>query len=237
MPHGPGPFLLDPNTPPFPSGQAQPGPGQGGPSLEPLIIREGTMQDFIEGLRELEWYRIGKETLTGGEAADVYLGDFYAFADAMGLPADPLDQAVTDAYWAEFERQSQQAAQTQAAGAASRIQFESERALQQEQAQSLRFGRVRDKLDLAMATDQLADARRALAVSALLEAAPRMVNPGQEFFPGQEPGGAGQELARLLGVGFEPQRIPTTTLPLQELVDAPLAVPPEMIFSELGALQ
>ena len=45
------------------------------------------------------------------------------------------------------------------------------------------------------------------------------------------------ELARLLGVGLEPQRIPTATLPLQELVDAPMATSPERIQAELGPLQ
>ena len=231
MPHGPGPFLLDPNTPPFPSGQAQPGPADGAQGGG-----VGTVQEFIDTIAGLESFRIGDEILTGAEAADIILGDFYSFAIGSNLPTDPSDPQASAAYFAE-QNQLEQDAQTQATGAASRIQFESERALQQEQAQSLRFGRVRDKLDLAMATDQLADARRSLAVSALLEAAPRMVNPGQEFFPGMEPGGAGMELARLLGVGLEPQRMPTTTLPHQELVDAPMAVPPEMIFSELGALQ
>lgn len=172
-------------------------------------IGTGTVQDFIDTIRGLESFRIGDQIFGGEEAADIILGDFYSFAISGNLPTDPADPQASNAYFAEQERLGQEAEAKAASGG--RVEFASERNLRNQQSQSLQFGRGRDKLDLL--------------VSALLEAVPFMVNPGQEFFPGQEPGGAGQELARLLGVGFEPQRIPTAPLPLS------------LIEDELAALQ
>ncbi len=98
------------------------------------------------------------------------------------------------------------------------------------------FDRVTDKIRLLSATDDLQESRRENVMFAMLEAAPLMVNPGTEFQPGFEPGGAATRLSDLLGFDFEPQRLPTFELPLNELLDAPTTVTPDLIEQQRGAL-
>ena len=97
------------------------------------------------------------------------------------------------------------------------------------------FNRARDRMMLMQATDQLADARRESAMNAMIAAAPFMVDPGMEFFPGGEPGGLAVQLgARLGGAGsVQPQRIPTAELPLNQLVNAPVSASPTAIDEAL----
>lgn len=94
--------------------------------------------------------------------------------------------------------------------------------LKQQQRQSV-FDRARDKIQLLQATDSLLDARRRDAVSFMIESAPLMVGPGDQFFPGMQPGGPAQTLGSRLGTNVPARRIPTQTLPLQQMVNAPVA--------------
>ncbi len=99
------------------------------------------------------------------------------------------------------------------------------------------FNRVYDKIRLLSATDDLQESRRENVMSAMLEAAPLMVNPGTEFTPGFEPGGPAMQLSNLIGANLQPQRMPTAELPLREFLDAPTTVTPGLIEQQLGALQ
>ena len=139
-------------------------------------------------------------------------------------------------------------------GGGGRTLFPEESRLMQEQALSERFGRamdqatfqetqrqnaherVSDRLRLLQATDQLLDERRRGAISAMIEAAPFFVGPEQRFMPGLEPGGVGQTLGGLLGADVQPFEIPRHELPLQQMVDAPLAAGPQQIDEQLAAL-
>jgi hypothetical protein len=98
------------------------------------------------------------------------------------------------------------------------------------------FDRVTDRLKLLQATDQLVDARRENAMSALLQAAPLMVAPGTEFSPGFEPGGPAMQLSDLIGANLQPSPMPTAELPLGDFLNEPRSVTPEMIGRDLGAL-
>lgn len=98
------------------------------------------------------------------------------------------------------------------------------------------YERVSDRLRLLMATDQLQDARRENAMSALLQAAPLLVNPGTEFAPGFEPGGPAMQLSNLIGANVTPTRLPTANLPIGDFANAPPAVTPETINRDLAAI-
>ncbi len=100
------------------------------------------------------------------------------------------------------------------------------------------FNRARDRMALMQATDQLADARRESAIDAMIAAAPFMIDPGMEFFPGEEPGGLGAQLdQRLGGAGaVQPGRIPQVEVPLNQLVNAPMSAGPEQIDAALLGL-
>lgn len=162
-----------------------------------------TVEEYIDAISALESVIIDGESYWGIDAADIRLDQFYGFALRNNISPDISDPQSSAAWFAELVRLEQET-QTQAS-APSRVEFASERNLRNQQAQSLQFERPLDKFNLL--------------VQALIGAAPFMVNPDQEFFPGQQPGGPGQELARLLGVGFEPQRIPTAPLPLRGIED------------------
>ncbi len=97
------------------------------------------------------------------------------------------------------------------------------------------FDRARDRMRLLQATDELLDARRESAIDAMIAAAPFMIDPGMEFFPGEEPGGLGAQLdQRLGGAGaVQPGRIPQVELPLNQLVNAPVSAGPEAIDQAL----
>jgi hypothetical protein len=98
------------------------------------------------------------------------------------------------------------------------------------------FDRVQDRLRLLQATDQLLDARRENAMSALLQAAPLMVAPGTEFAPGFEPDGPAMQLSNLIGANLQPQQMPTAELPLGDFLNEPRSVTPESVNTLLGGL-
>ncbi len=177
---------------------------------------------------------------------------FYRWAIVTGIAApDPgvLEQSRAF-YLALDQAEAQQAGQ----GSPGRVQFASERALQEEQTASLRqgrqvelasfmenlkemaFGRVRDKMELLQDVDKIRDARHAAAISALMDAAPFILPEGLENFPGFEPGGIGDVLGGRLGVNVPNLQIPRVRLPLQEFVDAPLQASPEAIRQQLDPL-
>jgi hypothetical protein len=107
--------------------------------------------------------------------------------------------------------------------------------MKQQQRQSV-FDRARDKIQLLQATDSLRDERRKNAVEAMLAAAPLMVGPGDQFFPGMEPGGAAQTLGSRFGTRVPARRIPRTTLPLNQMVNAPIAANPQIINKMLNPI-
>ena len=142
-------------------------------------------------------------------------------------------------------------------GAVGRTQFESERLvdvataqLRQQQAQTEAFirenqrqqaasqaqDRVTSMFELLQTTDQLADARREIAVQSLISALPFLVNPGEQSTPGFEPFGAAERLGSLLGADIPNQMLPTAELPLNELANPPLAAPPSAITEQLNPL-
>lgn len=180
------------------------------------------------------------------EGAEQLLSGFYAWAMAQGLVADPNDPELSRAYLSEILGMDEGAAGG-GAGGGGRTMFPEELELLRQQAltetyqrELLRqragteaFNRARDKWDLLQATDQLADARRRAATEALIDALPYMVNPGQQYTPGFEPFGAGQELGNLLGANVPIQQLPTAELPLNELANPPLAAPGQDIAAGL----
>lgn len=98
------------------------------------------------------------------------------------------------------------------------------------------YDRVVDRLRLLQATDELQDARRENAMSALIQAAPLLVAPGTQFSPGFEPGGPAMQLSALVGGNVQPQPLVTAPLPLGEFVNEPRSVTPETVNRDLGAL-
>lgn len=176
--------------------------------------------------------------------------EFYTFALQNNLVADPNNVESARAFLLARGEEQQRTG-----GAAGRVQFASEQALQEEQAASLRaerklnlasfmenlrelaFGRIKDKMELLQDVDSIRDARRANAMSALIDAAPLLIPPGQKFFPGFGPGGIGDVLGGKLGANIPNLEIPRVELPLQDLVDAPLAASPEAIEAALAPVQ
>lgn len=112
-------------------------------------------------------------------------------------------------------------------------QFQLQQQQFQEQLKQNEFNRAADKMTIAQTTQQLADARRENAVDAMLRAAPFMTQPGTTF-PHRAEGGPGQALGQLLGVNVAPTKIPTATLPLNRMVNAPQGAPLDQIEQQLG---
>lgn len=177
---------------------------------------------------------------------------FQSWAAANGEVADFNDADQFSRFQAEFSGFGPDTGG--GGGAVGRTEFESERLLneanaqlaqqraateafvrenQRQQAATQAQDRVGQKLELLQMTDQLADLRREAAVNALIQAAPFMVNPGQQFTPGFEPGGVGQRLGGLLGANVPNQQLPTAQLPLNELANPQLAAPPSLIAQQL----
>ena len=96
---------------------------------------------------------------------------------------------------------------------------ESERQISQATA---RLGALRDFEDTRLNRQQV-------ALNALIQAAPFLVGPEDQFFPGLEPGGAGQVLGDLLGADVQPREIPTADLGLDALLSAPILGGPSEI--------
>jgi len=98
------------------------------------------------------------------------------------------------------------------------------------------YERVSDRIRLLAATDDLQEARRENAMSALLQAAPLLVAPGTEYSPGFEPGGPAMQLSNLIGANMQPQRLVTAPLPLSDYLNAPTTVTPDSINRDTAAL-
>ena len=96
------------------------------------------------------------------------------------------------------------------------------------------MSRVTTMFELLQTTDQLADARRQIAVQSLSDGTAFLVNPGPQFTPGFEPFGAAEQLGSVLGADVPNQMLPTAELPLNELANPPLAAPPSAITEALG---
>lgn len=216
-----------------------------GPQLEPIPAQQGeegfvpvTVQDlFLE-----------RQATGDTEGASAFMTGFQLWAINNGFTPDPNDAELSRFYIQSlFEEE-------EPAGGGGRTQFESERALDlataalreeqaqteafqrealREQAASQAFERAKDKQDLLLATDQLADARREAATQALMDALPFLVSPDQQFTPGFEPFGVGPQLGNLLGANVPPRELPTAELPLQELANPPLAASPAGISAGL----
>lgn len=186
------------------------------------------------------------------DGAEQFLSGFYAWALSQGVVGDPNDPDLSRAYVNEILGTDQPAG-----GGAGRTIFPSEveanlasaelarqraqsevqqRQLLEQQSATSAFSRARDKFVLMQTADQLADARREAATEALIAALPFMVNAGQQFTPGFEPGGAGPALGSLLGADVPARQLPTAELPLNELANPPLSAPPEAISAGLGSL-
>ncbi len=221
------------------------GPTAAPPSPSADAGEATTLLDIVEQL----------EALGQGAQGDDLLADFYTWALGAGIQnPNPADVQQSNQFRAVLAAAQQEQSRGRGGGAAGRVQFESERVLQQEQAESLRqgrqldlasfmenlkemaFGRVKDKMELLQDVDTIRDARRAAAMSALSDFLPFIIPEGLDFFPGTEPGGVTDRLGGLLGVNVPNLKIPRVNLPLQELVDAPLAASPAAIESALGPL-
>ncbi len=173
---------------------------------------------------------------------------FYRWAVVTGIEnPNPNTAEQAQAFFQALDEAEAAQQEPGRAGGAGRVQFASERALQQEQAESLRqgrqidlasfmenlremaFDRVKDKMQLLQDVDVIMDARRAGAMSALTDALPFILPEGMTQFPGAE-------LDQLLGMAPQNLDIPRVQLPLQEFVDAPLQASPEAIGSALDPL-
>ena len=168
--------------------------------------------------------------------------DFYAFAVANGLAADPNNPESVRAFVLsrEQERQQDRAPSRGSGGGVGRTQFASERRLQNQQSESLRFGReldlssfmenlkqmafdrLKDKQQLLLDVDIIMDARRAGYTSALQTALPFILPEGMTQFPGAE-------LDKRLGINSN-LNIPQVELPIGDFLNAPLNV-------DVGAIQ
>ncbi len=212
--------------------------------VQPQAGQQGFQATTIDDLLALEQDAAIREQILRG---------FNFWALSNGLPADTSDPELTAAYLRTLTEEPA----TGGGGAVGRTQFESERALdvataqlrdqqaqteafvrenQRQQAASQAMDRVTSMFDLLQTTDQLADARRQNAVQALIQAAPFMVDPSQQFAPGFEPGGVGEVLGGLLGANVPNQILPTAELPLQELANPQLAAPPSAITEALNPM-
>ncbi len=201
-----------------------------------------TMNEFIRSIPPEE------VTRDGINAREAWIRQFNAWAGANRIAPD-FDSA---GLFSQF--QADTGGFDTANGGGGRVQFESERALDvatallreeqarteasqraalAEQTRSEAMSRVSTMFDLLQTTDQLADARRQIAVQSLIQAAPFLAPPGAEFSPGFEPGGLGEVLGNLLGANVPNQMLPTAELPLNELANPQLAAPPSAIAESL----
>ena len=167
--------------------------------------------------------------------------EFYAFAISNGLVADPNNPESARAFFVARSQQQQQAAGASGGGGGvGRTQFASEQRLQNQQPESLRFGReldlssfmenlkqmafdrLKDKQQLLLDVDVIMDARRSGYTSALQAALPFILPEGMTQFPGAE-------LDKRLGINSN-LNIPQVELPIGDFLNAPLNV-------DVGAIQ
>lgn len=159
---------------------------------------------------------------------------FYSFAIANGLSADPNNPESARAFALSLEQERQQDRARSGRGGVGRVQFASEQRLQNEQSESLRFGReldlssfmenlkqmafdrLKDKQQLLLDVDVIMDARRAGYTSALTDALPFILPEGMTQFPGAE-------LDKRLGISSN-LNIPQVELPIGDFLNAPLNV-------------
>ena len=183
---------------------------------------------LVEALRNL----ISDDSEVGAE--------FYAFAISNGLVADPNNPESARAFFLSREQERQQDRAPSRSGAVGRTQFASERRLQNQQSESLRFGReldlssfmenlkqmafdrLKDKQQLLLDVDVIMDARRSGYTSALTDALPFILPEGMTQFPGAE-------LDKRLGINSN-LNIPQVELPIGDFLNAPLNV-------DVGAIQ
>ena len=188
----------------------------------------GTLLDFAEQMRAL-----GQE----GEAESL-LGEFYQWALDSGISnPNPGDLQQTNQFISFRNAETQRSASS---GSVGRTQFASERRLQNQQSESLRFGReldlssfmenlkqmafdrLKDKQQLLLDVDVIMDARRSGYTSALQAALPFILPEGMTQFPGAE-------LDKRLGIDSN-LNIPRVELPIGDFLNAPLNV-------DVGAIQ
>ena len=160
--------------------------------------------------------------------------DVYETLIALGIPANEALDIVRNNMLRSVLPEDPSAAT--GSSAASMMGAQASMMNAQENQRQGAFDRVQDRLRLLQATDQLLDARRENAMSALLQAAPLMVPEGTEFAPGFEPGGPAMRLSDMIGANLQPQRIPTAELPLGDFLDEPRSVTPDSVTALLGGL-
>lgn len=149
-------------------------------------------------------------TLEANATQPGLLAGFYIYAAANNLTLDPFDVTAATTYL-----NSLIAAEGADASGAGRVEFASERGLREAQTAGIRVGALQN-------VDQERRLRIAEVLSALINAAPRFVGGEDEFFPGLEPGGAGDALGRILGANVPNRQIPTQKLPLSLLLESGL---------------
>ncbi len=109
------------------------------------------------------------------------------------------------------------------------------RELNRQNAAQLAFQRAEAALDLQQEAQRLADARRQIAVDALLRAQPYIVDPNIQYNPGFEPFGPAQAAATSLGAGNVTTPATTFQLPLNDILNSP-SVTPGQISADLDPL-
>ena len=206
------------------------------PRLPPL--QPGTdPRDWIDMLRgvndPLGQFGDGPPSFGEGDIAQ-QAQDVYETLIALGIPANEALDIVRENMLRSVLPEEPGAAP--GSSAAAMMSAQASMMNVQENMRQGAFDRVQDRLRLLQATDQLLDARRENAMSALLEAAPLMVQPGTEFTPGFEPGGPAMQLSGLIGANLQPQQMPTAELPLGDFLGEPRSVTPESVNALLGGL-
>lgn len=179
-----------------------------------------------------------------GEDSDFkgIIKNFYDWSINQGVNADPNDPNSVMRFFDHLERQEnwnkaveqklnmqellyiwQQRAQGDGGG---RVLFAEEAELMRQQALSEEFNRkltaAASRIEAQAKLDAERRARTEAILTSLIGAAPYMINPEEQYFPGLEPGGVGEALGGLLGAGIGPREIPTATLPISRLMEAPL---------------
>lgn len=220
------------------------------------------MPEPLLGLRAPQLPEPDLSSLGGLSEEDIaFLGELNALAGEMGLSPELIQQIAVisrqsgkspQAVWSAILSSEQGLASASQIGellfadeaggagggssAASMLAANASMMNAQENMRQGAYDRVQDRLRLLQATDQLLDARRENAMSALIQAAPLMVAPGTEFAPGFEPGGPAMRLSNMIGAGLQPQPMPTAELPLGDYLAEERSVTPEMINRDLLAL-
>ena len=206
------------------------------PPLPPLQRGTGP-RDWIDMLRgvndPLGQFGDGPPSFGEGDIAR-QAQDVYETLIALGIPPDEALNIVRENMLRSVLPEEPTA--PAASSAASMLGAQASMMNVQENMRQGAFDRVQDRLRLLQATDQLLDARRENAMSALIQAAPLMVQPGTEFAPGFEPGGPSMQLSNLIGANLLSQQMPTAELPLGDFLDEPRSVTPETVNRDLLAL-